>query len=134
MQKFGLIAKSKRWLHSWLKRQQAQREIRNLGIEEVAFIAHDLGLSMGELQAAVRNDNETPVALHRLLDVLHLDHDLISKQEPEVYRDLVRLCVQCAHKKECRRGFERPNPPQTWPNYCPNAVTLRALVDSRKSA
>ena len=131
MRGFGFIRKSKTWFHNWLRKQQEQREIRNLAVEDVASIAHDIGLSEGELQIAV-GENNPPVALHRLLDILHLDHDRIAKQEPAVYRDLVRLCMQCAHKKQCRRGFERPTPPQTWPDYCPNAMTLKALLDSRK--
>jgi len=128
LEKIGFAARSKRWLRSWLAKARRQREFRNLAIGDVASIARDLGLSTKELHRAVGAGEGPGVALHRLLDILHLDRQEIARKEPEAYRDLIRVCMQCANSKQCKRGFERSNPPKTWPDYCPNAVTLRALL------
>ena len=130
MEKAGFIAKSKCWLRNLLNKTQQERELSALAVEDVTRIAHDLGLSESELHVAVEKGERPTVALHRLLDLLHLDRREIERREPEAYRDLVRVCMQCAHNAECRRGFERPDPLKAWPEHCPNASTLRALLSS----
>ena len=130
MEKSGFIAKSKCWLRNLLNKAQQERELGALATEDVGRIARDLGLSESELHLAVEKGERRTVALHRLLDILHLGRAEIERREPEAYRDLIRVCMQCAHNEQCRRGFARPDPLKAWPEHCPNATTLRALMES----
>ena len=95
--------------------------------DEIARIAHDIGLSAGELrQMAGRG----PDAARQLLDrmaALHLDADAIAKNEPAAMRDMQRLCTNCVDKRRCERDLVLTAKSPIWHHYCPNADTLDEL-------
>jgi hypothetical protein len=66
------------------------------------------------------------------MDVLGLDATQISHAEPDVLRDLQRVCGQCADERRCQHDLRRnekegTSNDGTWRGYCPNAATLDAL-------
>jgi hypothetical protein len=50
-----------------------------------------------------------------------------SRIEPAVMRDLQRCCSQCHDKALCAHELEDRPKEATWPSYCPNEQTIRAL-------
>ena len=73
--------------------------------DEIARIAHDVGLSSSDLRQMAKRG---PDAAQQLLDrmaALHLDADAIAKNEPAAMRDMQRLCTNCVDKKRCQRDL-----------------------------
>jgi hypothetical protein len=65
------------------------------------------------------------------MEHLKLDTADIARVEPPVIRDLQRVCTLCESKRRCMRDLaKRPSDP-VWQDYCPNAMTLRALLAER---
>ena len=52
----------------------------------------------------------------------------IVRVEPQVVRDLERVCTLCASKRRCSRDFAKGRSASSWQAYCPNTMTLRALT------
>lgn len=126
MKKPGFVAKSKCWLKTLLARKTAEQQpYRELTIERLEWVAHSAGI---DRQAVVGEIGMQDVVIHRILNNIHLDHEEIARREPRAYQDLLRTCLECAHSKSCSRGFERMRSVETWPSYCPNAMTLKSLL------
>jgi len=66
--------------------------------------------------------------LGRRMRQIKLDAAEIVQVEPEVVRDLERVCTLCASKRRCSRDFPKERSPSSWQAYCPNTMTLKALV------
>jgi hypothetical protein len=52
----------------------------------------------------------------------------IVQVEPQVVRDLERVCTLCTSKRRCSRDFAKGRSASSWQAYCPNTMTLRALT------
>ncbi len=130
----GFIAK---WWRNWTRRNAATRELDCCGASEVAHLAHDLGVSTSELRTLAGRWPDSADLLRRRMDVLGLDATQISHAEPEVLRDLQRVCGQCADERRCEHDLRRNEKEgtsndgtsydRTWRGYCPNVATLDAL-------
>jgi hypothetical protein len=116
------------WLAQWWRNWNRRR--RN--IAELDWrIAHDLAVSPAELRVLAGKWPDD--LLHRRLEQLDLDR---AHVEPQVLRDLERVCTLCGSKRRCRHELAGNPYDSRWIEYCPNATTLSALVadrfDSRK--
>ena len=102
-------------------------EFKYLDEQDVERMAHDAGLAIGELrQLARRNPRSADLLLERMA-ALDLDENEVRKLEPQVFRDLQRVCSMCESQGRCKYDLNHdPNDP-VWKNYCPNAETLRDL-------
>jgi hypothetical protein len=56
-----------------------------------------------------------------------LSAEQIAHSQPEVLRDLQRVCGQCAVEGRCSRDLDRDEQDRAWREYCPNVATLDAL-------
>ena len=55
----------------------------------------------------------------------------LARGEPQVLRDLERVCTLCGKKRKCEHDLMiHPSHP-AWTQYCPNAPTLSALIAER---
>ena len=116
------------WWHALRERHARLAEIENLGAEELARMAADVGLSSDELVRLAGEPAHMAELLDRRLAALGLSHDEIRKLSPLLLVDLQRTCSCCADKKRCAEDMAAdPNAPG-WEAYCPNAGTLRSLT------
>jgi hypothetical protein len=117
-------ARLAQWWRNWNRRR---RNIAELDWR----IAHDLALSPADLRILAGKWPDD--LLSRRLEQLDLDG---AHVEPQVLRDLERVCTLCGSKRRCGRELARDPSDSRWLEYCPNATTLSALVavrfDSRK--
>jgi len=111
----------------WYKRRQSHKgSLDNLPAAEVAKIARDMGVSTADLRALDRLADK-PLLLGRMLEQLHIDAEKLSRTEPEIFRDLQRVCAMCDVKKYCGRDLEAGKAAENFEDYCPNAFTLKAV-------
>ena len=68
-----------------------------------------------------------------LLCVRRNDHKTLADTDPLVMRDLQRLCVICRNKGQCRHELDNLSAAEHYHQFCPNAVTLDALLEERSS-
>ena len=106
----GLVGRLARWLGM----SRDVRELHNIGTTEVASIARDLRVPVGELEklaAHGRGAGELP----QLLQQLGFDETEIAQKHPDVLRDMSIVCALCVAKARC----------------CPNGQTIGALRRAR---
>ena len=96
--------------------------------EDVRQIAHELGMSPGELRELATKGPNSADLLGKMLAALKVDPNELSKENIAVMRDLQRLCVSCDHKGRCRRELAAGTAAEHFHEFCPNAFTLDALL------
>ena len=115
----------------WLKHRQEMRELRDMNSGEFARIARDLCVSPAELDAVVRKGPHASDELPRLLKVLGIDEATLSRTQPVLQRDMVRVCAACQQKALCNHDLDSGTLAQRYDEYCPNAPAIDEL--NRKS-
>ena len=125
---FGsLIAAFREWVRQRRLLSQCRRRLETCDNNEIERIAHDVGLSAGELhQLAVRGPDAAKLLFERL-SALNLDADALAKSDASTMRDLQRLCSSCVSKKRCQLDLMLVPDDPHWRQYCPNAGTLDAV-------
>jgi hypothetical protein len=116
-----------RWWRNWKRHYAATRELDACGDSEVAHLAHDLGVSASELRTLAGRWPDSADLLRRRMDALGVDATQVGRLEPEVMRDLQRVCGQCADEKRCEHDLRRDAGDASWRTYCPNVETLDAV-------
>jgi hypothetical protein len=99
------------------------------GPDEVMQIAHDLGASPAELREFVRKGPGAADLLQKMLIALKVDPGSLTSSELGVMRDLQRLCTMCVEKKRCARELAHGTAAEHFHEFCPNALTLDALLN-----
>src|SRR3954451_1784034 len=89
----------------WLKHRQEMREIRDMNSGDFARIARDLCVSPAELDEVVRRGPHASDELPRLLKALGIDEATLSRTQPVLQRDMVRVCGACQQKALCNHDF-----------------------------
>ena len=113
----------------WLRRRASINEVATLDSEELACIAHELGISTAELRVLANHDKKAADLLYKRMDQLRLDRNHI---DIAVLRDLQRCCSNCDLKQLCAHELEDEPKAAWWPQYCPNEQTLAALTSESK--
>ena len=115
----------------WIKRRRSMTQLACCDRTDVARMAHDIGVSSGDLYTLSGKWPNSADLLLRRIDESKLDATEIKQAEPQVMRDLQRVCTLCANKRKCSHDLAtRPSDP-AWQTYCPNTTTLRALIAER---
>lgn len=112
-------------LTNWWKRNSDRSDLVNLADADVERIAKDLGVSVPDLRTLDRGC--AVLLLPKMMQALDLDPAAVARAEPDVYRDLQRVCAMCDEKKRCGREVAAGDAAATYEAFCPNAVTLTAL-------
>lgn len=100
---------------------------------EVARIAAELGISAADLRDLAEAKPGSADLLKEMLPALGFDPKTLAETDPLVMRDLQRLCVRCRNKSECRHALDDLTASERYHEFCPNAVTLEALLKERTS-
>ena len=123
----SFVAAVREWVRHRRLIRQCNARLAACGSDEIARIAHDVGLSPGDLRQMARRGPDAAQELLERMSALHLDAKALGKSEPATMRDMQRLCTNCIDKKQCQRDLMlTPNSP-VWHHYCPNADTLDEL-------
>jgi|GraSoiStandDraft_44_1057316.scaffolds.fasta_scaffold207014_2 hypothetical protein len=110
-----------RWWRRLKKRQDNLNELAACDIED---LARDVGITRSELHILAGRWPDESNLLSRRLGVIGLEQ--FAQTEPQVVRDLQRVCGQCDIGSRCERDLDDPND-RSWREYCPNVTTLDAL-------
>ena len=121
-----------RWWRNWTARDAALRELRCCDRDEAAHIARDVGVSVSELQTLAGRWPEPSNLLERRMAASGLSVERVAHSEPQVLRDLERVCGQCEAGARCERDLDAQDlgedrQDRVWRDYCPNVVTLDVL-------
>jgi hypothetical protein len=120
-----------RWWRNWNGRRRAMLDLDCCGSAEVERIARDVGVSGADLAVLAGKWPDAADLLYLRMKEVHLDRKEITQLEPEVMRDLQRVCTVCGSKRRCEHELAKNPSDPAWQRYCPNATTLSALVAER---
>jgi Family of unknown function (DUF6455) len=122
------------WLRSWNGRRRAMLDLDRCGSAEVGRISRDVGVSGADLFILAGKWPDAADLLYSRMKEIDLDRKEITQVEPEVMRDLQRVCTVCGTKRRCEHELARTPSDPAWKKYCPNATTLSALTAERAKA
>ncbi len=115
---------------NWRERRRDIVEFEQADVTEMSEVAQDLGMSAVELRALVARGRNSAKLLEGRLQALGLES---TRVDPAVMRDLQRCCSQCHNKALCIHELEDKPKGASWPSYCPNNHTIRALEAVRSN-
>ena len=111
----------------WLKHRREIREFREMNSGDFARIAQDLCITPAELDAVVRQGPHASDELPKLLKSLGIDAAAVSRTQPLLQRDMVRVCALCQQKALCDHDLDAGTSAQHYDEYCPNASAVQEL-------
>ena len=114
-------------LADWLKRRRDRAELDALDADEHDRVAHDLGVSATELDYLVQESHD-PIQLPQMLAALGVDEARLRRAQPALLRDMQRVCSLCGLADACSHMIADGVAGETYPVFCPNADTLKALA------
>jgi uncharacterized protein YjiS (DUF1127 family) len=121
---------SRAW-QAWRRRRNSLDELSDP--EELSHIARDIGLSRSDIRVLAGKWPDSLDLLSNRLDQVKLDRAALRETDPQVLRDLQRTCALCASKRKCLHDLAGNSSPAGWEEYCPNTLTIRALLAERSN-
>ena len=112
---------------NWLRHRQEMRELREIDSGDLARIAHELCVTPAELDTLVRRGSHASDELPRLLKSLGIDEATLSRTQPLLKRDMVRVCAACQQRARCDHDLDAGTSNRHYEEYCPNAPTIEGL-------
>jgi hypothetical protein len=103
-------------------------ELSGLDPKELQKVAGELGMSAGTLEDLVARGPDAAAQLYERLDALGLSKTDVERAAQRVLRDLQRTCACWDDEGRCEKDLRNDPASAVWKDYCPNAVTLDALV------
>jgi len=127
----GLVGRAGHWWRTWSRRRRRLAELQSCGAAEVEHIARDLGMSRAGLTVLAGKWPDATDLLSQRMEQVDLSRAELALAEPQVLRDLERVCTLCGSKRKCEYDLMvHPSLP-AWTEYCPNAPTINALIAER---
>jgi len=113
-------------LLEWIIKRQRERGDfgRLLLYGELDRVAHEVGLSAHEVGQLVELGHD-PEQLFRMLKALGISE--VTQGQPEVFRDMQRLCGICTATDTCKHALEAGTAATGYGEFCPNAQTFNEL-------
>ena len=122
-----------RWIKNYREAFSAAGQLAECGPQEVAKIARELMISPRELAGLAWKGPETAKLLQLMLVALGVDASKLAANDKVVLRDLQRLCIACAYKRQCEWDLANGTAAENYGEYCPNAYTLEALTKAQSN-
>jgi hypothetical protein len=129
----SLRSKLADWWRNWRNRCDAVSDLACCGADEIERVARDVGLTSAELRTMAGKWPSAADLLRQRMAHLDLDASEVTQTQPLVMRDLQRSCTVCQSKRKCMRDLSRDPDNPVWQDYCPNAMTLTALLNKPAS-
>jgi hypothetical protein len=106
---------------------QHRNELNTMDVEELTWVARDLGMTGQELKDLAARGPDVVHLLHDRMRVLGLTRADVERVAHGLMRDMERTCACCNEKGVCEKDLAaRPND-AAWEGYCPNAVSLTGV-------
>lgn len=106
------------------KRRAAMAELQSLNGADLERMVQDAGLSFGDLVALAKQSGDSAALLYRRLEQSGIDSRTI---DAAILRDMQRCCSFCESKAQCAHELEDKPKVASWPEYCPNKLTIEVL-------
>lgn len=106
------------------KRRAAVAELQALGCSELERMVHDAGLTFSDVLELTKQSTDSADLLYRRLEQAGVE---VRSLDPAVVRDMQRCCSFCENKTQCSHELEDKPKAASWPDYCPNRLTIDAL-------
>jgi len=122
-------------LTQWAKRCRdslGSEGLEYCGPDEAARIARDLKLQPKELAMLAKKGPRAADLVLKMLEALEIDASELEHDDPATMRDLQRLCAMCTDKRQCQYDLTNGIAATSFRDYCPNAYTLDALLETKK--
>ncbi len=116
----------------WLKSTQRLGELRRLNTGDFRRIAGELRVTPGDMNALVRRGPHAADELPKLLKALGIDDKDVVRTEPQVLRDMERVCALCQQKGRCDRDLATGRSAERYKEYCLNVSTIEGLGQPAK--
>jgi hypothetical protein len=117
---------------NWVKTHRSAAglygELAQWELEEIARTARDIGVSPDELVRMAGKGPHAADQLPRLLHAVGVDPGTLSRDVPDMMRDMQRLCTACSHKRRCERELAAGTAVNNYRSFCPNAVSLETAL------
>jgi hypothetical protein len=123
-----------RWWSNWRTARRNVAALDCCGSEEAERIAHDVGVTAPELRTLAGKWPDSTNLLMCRLAAFKLNPGEIRRKDPGVLQDLQRVCTLCANTEDCAHDLARNPSDPVWHVYCPNVMTIQALVAERATA
>jgi hypothetical protein len=127
----GFARRLARWWRSWNGRRRTMADLDRCGSAEAERIARDVGVSGADLSILAGKWPDAADLLYRRMNEINLNWMEITQADPQVMRDLQRVCTVCGSKRRCEHELAKNPTDPAWQKYCPNATTLSALGAER---
>ena len=127
----GFTRRLAHWWRSWNGRRRTMADLGRCGPAEMERIARDVGVSGADLSILAGKWPDAADPLYWRMNEIKLDRKEITHADPQVMRDLQRVCTVCASKRRCEHELANNPSDPAWKKYCPNATTLAALIAER---
>lgn len=114
----------------WQSARAAEEELARIGTEDLRSLAQDAGVSADQLVRLASRRAKGADELPLLMKALGLSPEKTARTRPDVMRDMSVVCSGCKVASHCRRAIESGWAPVVQ-RYCPNAMTLQALLDEK---
>jgi len=102
--------------------------------ETLEAIAHDVGLSVGDLEEAMQSDPDSMGRVAKMMAQFHINKGDVAKFAPSTERDIIRLCSQCEHKSRCDHELEAGTAAEHAHEFCLNASAFEECCANREKA
>jgi hypothetical protein len=103
------------------------RELDTLNMDQREELARDVGVSEPVLERLFTSARGQE--LERLMYALSLDDRKIQlTNRGAIMRDMSIVCSECALVDRCQRELQDGSASRNYNEYCPNALTLNALL------
>lgn len=115
----------------WKVRRTLACELSSLDMTQREELARDVCVSEGAFERLYVTGERTD-ELERLMCALALDPEKTEIVNPgAITRDMSLVCSGCLMINRCRRELEAGSARQNYNKYCPNALTLNALLEEQ---
>lgn len=128
----SMLGRLGKWWKRWREQAMTVAGLHECGDAEFSHVARDIGLGASDLKVLAGKWPDAADLVERRAAALDLDTDEIARTDPEVMRDLERVCSLCGSKRACEHDLCHDPRSSRWQDYCPNAETLAAIGEIRK--
>jgi hypothetical protein len=119
------------WINKYRYKGGMHDEFGRCSPDDVMQIAKDLGIPAAELRVIANKGPGAADLVQKMLVALKVDPAALEKTDPATMRDLQRLCAACSAKGRCEHELAEGTAAVHFPQFCPNAFTLDALVKEK---
>lgn len=123
-QESGLFHSIGKAWNRYRRRRAAIAELQALGGAELERLVQDAGLTFGDVLELTKQSADSAALLYHRLEQAGVNSRSIDST---VLRDLQRCCSFCESKAQCAHDLEDKPKAASWPDYCPNRLTIEAL-------